>query len=143
MMSQETKILIVDPDPMFSRKLSMILSSEGHDVEAAKGITVAVQRLKDVDFDCVVMDENLPEMKGHDAIPILRAVTPNIPIIITVTQNTLETESRVRQQDIFFYHVKSFDVYELGVAVLNACKSGKNTAPKSNRMRHTTSQAQT
>jgi len=102
-------------------------------VEAAERITLAVERLKDVDFDCVIMDEDLPEIKGHDAIPVLRAVSPETPIIMTAGQNTPEKESRIRQQDIFFYHVKSFDVQELNVAVRDACKRSRKAPLRSIR----------
>ena len=133
MQGRECRILIVDPDPTFCRQLSMILSCEGYAVETVKGITDAVQKLRDIDFGCVIADEDLPEMKGHDAIPVLRAVACETPIIITVAQNTRETEAKIRRENVFFYHVKSFDVHELSVAVRDACKRSKNTAPKPNR----------
>ena len=113
-------ILVVDPDPLFTRKLAALLSSQDYDVETVQGITPAVQRLKDVGFDCVIMDEDLPEIKGHDAVAVLKAICPATPIIMTAPRNTPELESRIRRQDIFFYYVKSFDIHELQMAVRDA-----------------------
>lgn len=110
-------VLIVDPDPLFTGKLSALLSSQGYEIETTEGITRAVQRLKDVNFGCVIMDEDLMEIKGYDAVPVLKAISPGTPVIVTATHNTPEQEAKIRQQDIFFYHVKSFDIQELQLAV--------------------------
>ena len=119
-------ILIVDPDRVFCGKMGALLSSQGYDVEAVDGITRAAQRLRDAGFDCVIMDEDLPEIKGHDAVAVLKAISPGAPIIMTAPRNTPELESRIRRQDILFYYVKSFDTHELLMAVRDAFrKAGK------------------
>jgi DNA-binding response OmpR family regulator len=120
------RILIVDPDPLFAGKLSSLLSSQGYDVEVANGMTQGAQRLKDVNFDCVVADEDLPEMKGHDAVAVLKAISPDVPIIMTANRNTREREARIRREDVFFYYVKGFEMGELEMAVGDALrKAGK------------------
>ncbi|MFC1671590.1 response regulator [Planctomycetota bacterium] len=115
-----SRVLIVDPDPLFAGRVRDALSSEGYDVEVAEGITQAVQRLENASYGCVIVDEALPEMKGYDAVPILRAAFPDLTVIMTAVNNTSELEARIRRQPIFFYHVKSFDIYELRMAVRNA-----------------------
>ena len=120
MKPQTPIVLIVDPDPVFTGQLSVLLSRQDCDVETAEGVTQAVERLKDVDFDCVIADENLPEMKGHDAVAVLRAIAPETPIIMTASRNSLELESQIRRQDVFYYYVKSFDMHELQMAVHDA-----------------------
>jgi len=119
-------ILIVDPDPVFCGKMSALLSSQGYDVEAVDGIIRAAQRLKDVGFACVIMDEDLPEIKGHDAVAVLKSISPRAPIIMTAPRNTPELESRIRGQDIFFYYVKTFDMHELLLAVRDAFRKTGN-----------------
>lgn len=116
------RILIVDPDPLFTGKLSALLSCQGCDVETAEGIAQAARRLKDVSFDCLIVDEDLPKMKGHDAVPVLKAISPEAPIIVTAVQNSLEVESSIRRQDVFYYYVKSFDMNELDMAVQDALR---------------------
>ena len=120
MKNRPRKLLVVDRDPLFAGKLSALLSSQGCDAEAVEGITDAAARLRDVYFDCVVMDEDLPEMKGHDAVPVLKAIAPETPIIMTAARNSRELEGCVRRQNVFFYYVKSFDLHELLMAVRDA-----------------------
>ena len=91
-------------------------------MEAAEGIVQAAQRMREVRFDCLIVDEDLPEMKGHDAVPVLKAISPRIPVIVTAARNSLEVESSIRRQDVFFYHVKTFDMHELQMAVRDAVR---------------------
>ena len=116
------RILIVDPDPSFTGKLKATLAPQGYDVEAAEGIIQAAQRMKYVSFDCLIVDEDLPEMKGHDAVPVLKTISPQVPIIVTAARNSLAVESSIRRQDVFFYHVKTFDMHELQMAVRDALR---------------------
>ena len=128
------RVLIMDPDPLFSCKLKSVLCSQGYDVETAGYLATAVERLKDVDFGCVIMDEALPEIKGYDAVPILKVFFPDIPIIMTATRNTPALESQIRRQHVFFYHVKSFDIDEIQLAVDDAFRSaGKEMAAPERR----------
>ncbi len=114
--------MIIDPDSKAARDLSPLVVDEGYDVETSKGIREAAERIKDVNFDCVIMDVDLPEMKGYEAIPILKAIDPKLQIIMTAAENTMELEAEVRKQDIFFYYIKSFDPEELREAVQDVFK---------------------
>ena len=128
MKPEPPRILIVDHDTAFARKLSATLAAQGYDVEAAEGIVQAARRMRDVSFDCLIVDEDLPEMKGHDAVPVLKAICPRAPVIVTAARNTMEVESSIRRQDVFFYHVKTFDMQELQMAVRDAFrKIGKGS----------------
>jgi len=122
------RVLIVDPDPLFAGKLEKMLSADAWDVESVAGITDAVQRLRDVEFDCVIMDDDLPEMKGHKAVPVVRAIASSVPIIMTAAQNTPGLESEIRQQDILYYYVKGFDLHELQMAVAGTLKRRRAAA---------------
>ena len=116
------RILIVDPDNGTAQELSSLFSDEGYDVEISGGIRKAAERIKDVKFDCVIMDVDLPEMKGYEAVPVLKAIDPKVQIIMTATENTMELEVKVRKHDIFYYYIKSFDREELTEAVRDVFK---------------------
>jgi len=111
------RILIVDPDSEATQKLSSLFINQGYDVEISEGLTKAAERLNDVRFDCVIIDVNLPEIEGFKAAPILKVIDPNVRIIMTAADNTIDLEEKVREQDIFYYYIKSFDPEELKEAV--------------------------
>jgi CheY-like chemotaxis protein len=116
------KILIIDPDRHTAQDLSSLFIDDGYDVEISESISKAAERIKDVRFDCLIMDVNLPEMEGFKAVPILKAINPKVQIIMTAAENTAELEAKVRKRDIFYYYIKSFDRKELIEAVRDVFK---------------------
>jgi len=66
------------------------------------------------------MDVDLPEIKGYDAVSILKGIDPAIKVIMTTKKNTKMLEAKVREQDIFFYFIKTFGKEELKLAINNA-----------------------
>ncbi len=127
MRTQTKRILIIDPDTEVAEELFSLFSIKDYDVERCQGITEATQRIKNVKFDCIIMDVRLPEIKGYEAVPILKTIDPTLEIIITTAENNKELESRVREQDIFYYYIKSFDRKELELAVHNVFQKASKT----------------
>jgi len=76
--------------------------------------------LQNQKVNVLVMDICLPDAMGAEAISIIKGMCQKLPIIITAEENNPEQESRVRQKGIFYYHVKSFGVDELRLAISNA-----------------------
>jgi DNA-binding NarL/FixJ family response regulator len=66
------------------------------------------------------MAVDLQEMKGYDAVSIIRKIDPKIKVIMTTKKNTRKLESKVREQDIYYYFIKSFGKDELVLAINNA-----------------------
>ena len=116
------RILILDPDTINVYRLFSDLIKDGFIVETSCSIREAVERIKDVKFDCVVMDVNLPKIRGYDAVSILKALDSKIKIVMTSEKNDMELETEVRKQDISYYHIKSFDRQELVEAVRDVCQ---------------------
>ena len=111
------RVLIVDPDSEAAEQVASILIEEGYDVEVTASISAMAERIRDVRFDCVIMDVDLPEMPGYKAVSILKTIDPRVNVIVTATENTAELEAEVRKQDIFYYYIKSFGREELVEAV--------------------------
>ena len=120
MANQEKKILIIDPDRKERQDLAVFLKAENYYVESGKGIHDAIKMLSEGCFHCLVMDVDLPEMKGYDAVSILKSIDPSIKIIMTTKKNTRKLEGKVREQDVFYYFIKSFGKAELKMAINNA-----------------------
>ena len=116
------RILIIEPDTQAARELLSLLIREGYDVETSEGLTKAAERISQVKIDCVIMDVDLPEMMGYEAVPILKTIDPKVQVIMTAAKNTRELEAKVRQQDIFYYYIKSFDREELKEAIRDVFK---------------------
>jgi DNA-binding NtrC family response regulator len=120
MMSKERGILIIDPDRKERQDLTAFLRKENYYVESGEGLPDAIMKLSEGCFKCLIMDVDLPEMKGYEAVSILKNIDPDIKIIMTTKKNSKRLEAKVREQDIFFYFIKSFGEEELKMAISNA-----------------------
>ncbi len=120
MTDKEKRILIIDPDRKERQDLAAFLKRENYYVESGKGLPEAIKKLSEGCFNCLIMDVDLPEMKGYEAVSILKNIDPDLKVIMTTKKNTKRLEAKVREQDIFFYFIKSFGKEELKMAISNA-----------------------
>lgn len=119
-MEMEKRILIIDPNSKDRETLASILQEENYVVETGKNFKEALEKLTNGCFHCLVMEVNLPEIKGYDAVPIIKSLDPNLKIIIMTGKNSRKLEAKVRAQEIFYYFIKSFGHDELKLAIRNA-----------------------
>ena len=62
---QGNKVLIVDDDPNIREVISVLLSSEGYDVDAAENGQMAVDKVfEGGQYDIVCLDIMMPDMDG-------------------------------------------------------------------------------
>jgi len=115
----DRKVLIIDPDIEDRKELADYLSREQYEVITGDGLTDAVKKLAQNRFPCIIVDVDLPEMKGYDAVSILKNIEPKTKVIVTTKKNSKNLEAKVREQDIFFYFIKSFGKEELKLAINN------------------------
>jgi two-component system response regulator ResD len=120
MIEHTPRILIIDPDERDRAVLTAFLEQEGYRADSGRGLTDAVTKMSTGDFSCLIMDVDLPEMKGYKAVSVLKSIHPGIKVIMTTKKNTKELEAKVREQEIFFYFIKTFGKKELKLAINNA-----------------------
>lgn len=114
-------VLIADADSAARDATAELAMKRGYAVETTGRGTAAVELLRNATFACAIVDVVLDDMKGWDAVRILRAVSPRLPVIMTAAQNTEEQERRVRAEKVSYYHLKSFDPAELVEALQEVC----------------------
>jgi len=121
-MDTQKRILIIDPDTKIWDEYLTLFKKESYELDTSTGLTEAIEKMKNVHFDCILMDVHLPEMKGYEAVQIVKTIDPKVQVIMTVAENTIELEANVRKQDVFYYYIKSFDRDELMLAVSDVFK---------------------
>jgi len=77
------KILIIDPDDKDREELAVFLIKENYFVETGRGFRDAIKKIPSGNFNCLIMDVKLPEMKGYEAVSILKSLDPKIKVIMT------------------------------------------------------------
>ncbi len=123
MAERERRVLIIDPNPRDRRDLAKLLKGEEYYIETGKNLSEAIKKISAGCFKCLVLDVDLPEMRGYEAVSILKNLDPGLKVIMTTKKNTKRLEAKAREQDIFFYFIKSFGKDELKLAINNAFNS--------------------
>ena len=118
-------ILLVE-DSEVNREVALyLLESWGHKVETAENGRLAVEKLSDRRYDCILMDCQMPEMDGYEATRIIRQ--PDSPVqdhhvfIIAMTANAMPGDrERCLQSGMNDYVGKPFEESDL-VRSLRRC----------------------
>ena len=89
--------MIVDDDPRLADAVARLLETRGFTVTAFSSPreALAAVRAGPHDFDVVLTDLTMPEMKGQDFISALREICPDLPIIVS-TGTFVDAQARAR-----------------------------------------------
>ena len=113
-------LLIGESGCRLASELDPWVIEKGYKVRAVENIKDVFLALQCEKINVLVLDVCLPEEMGCEAISIIKSMYNKLPIIITTDENNPELEGSVRQVGIFYYHVKSFGMDELMLAISNA-----------------------
>ena len=82
--SEQTKyqILVVDDEPTVCKAIQMMLIYYGHEVQTAGDGTTAMALFEAGQFDLVITDYLMPEMKGDQLVTQMKRCRPGQPIIL-------------------------------------------------------------
>lgn len=85
-------ILVVDDDPVNRQLVSYVLSQEGHAVTPADGGPSALEVLRSIPVDLVILDIRMPDMNGHEVCRRIRAdpATEALPVIMLTAEDSDE-----------------------------------------------------
>ncbi|MBN2225002.1 MAG: hypothetical protein JW765_10035 [Deltaproteobacteria bacterium] len=122
MSKEPERILVLDGDPAVQPEIERIFERDDLAIDFCSRIVDAVRSLKETRYVAAVVDVGLADTPWDKAVGILKAVDGTLPVILTVERNTRELESKVREQDVFYYYIKSFDTEELRLAVMEAMR---------------------
>ena len=107
--STELQILVVDDDPEIRRTLRGVLEDEGHRVaEAGDGVR-ALEAMEHRRFDAVLLDVNMPEMGGLQALTMIREQSPQTGVIMVSGESTISTAVQALKRGAFDFIEKPVD----------------------------------
>jgi CheY-like chemotaxis protein len=76
------RVLLVDDDPAVLDTMRRILGIDGHIAEGASGGQEALQIFREGKFDLVVLDLEMPGMRGDELALEIRKIAPEQPIVL-------------------------------------------------------------
>lgn len=80
------RILLADDSPQIRESLGKLLRNSGYHVTLAAHGGHVLDLVLNGDFDLLVLDLNMPEMDGWDALDRLATMKPSLPVIIITAQ---------------------------------------------------------
>lgn len=77
-------ILVVDDDPGVRTVVTLVLERGGYSVLAAENGREAVDAVAEHGdrIDAVLLDVMMPVMDGHEALPAMRELYPDLPVVL-------------------------------------------------------------
>jgi DNA-binding response OmpR family regulator len=102
-------ILVAEDDIAFAQTLRAMLARWDHGVEIAASGENALERLRRSEFDLILLDIFLPDLKGYELIPHFKEIRPDIGIVTMTGHNSRELEMRIRRLGILYYMIKPFE----------------------------------
>ncbi len=90
----QSRILIVDDDATFRLTTGALLEADGHQVDSAADGPQAVERLRDRQFDLLLVDLRMPGIDGLGLVEALRLWGHGVPILMISGFGTVESAVR-------------------------------------------------
>ncbi|MFH2067218.1 MAG: response regulator [Pseudomonadota bacterium] len=84
------KVLLVDDEQEFIDTLAERMRSRGMEVETSTSPKSALKLVEEGSFDAVVLDLQMPEMDGLEALKILKEKRPELQVILLTGHATVE-----------------------------------------------------
>jgi CheY-like chemotaxis protein len=78
----QRRILVVDDEPLVCDAVRMMLNFDGHSVETANCGKDALSMLAKSQFDLVITDFEMPEMKGDELAAAIKARSPDQRVVM-------------------------------------------------------------
>jgi FixJ family two-component response regulator len=113
-------VYIVDDDLSIRRALTRLLKSLGVETVVFASAEAFLQAAPWALEACLILDVQMPGMKGWDLLEHLRAAGIALPVIIITAYNDAQTYDRALQAGIVAYLQKPFDDQALLTALRQA-----------------------
>jgi two-component system cell cycle sensor histidine kinase/response regulator CckA len=112
------RILLVDDDDLVLSAVSAQLRRLGHFVATAENGQDAIDKITaDPNVDLVLLDINMPVLDGKQALPRLRAIRPDLPVIIETGNMSDHADALARAHANVSVLVRPFSLSELKAAL--------------------------
>jgi len=118
--STKTSILILDDEPIVSKRLQPALEKMGYEVESFYDSSRAMARVLERSFDIVVTDL---KMEGIDGMQFLAAVkdrSPRTEVIVITGFATMDTAKESMRKGVFDFLAKPFKLGEIQEVIRKA-----------------------
>jgi len=123
-MSTAKTILLIDDDESLRRVIEYHLRDEGYRVLTAADGRTGLEQFQAEPVDLVLTDIRMPEMDGMELLTRLKAMQPELPVVVLTAHGTIDSAVEAMKLGAFDYLTKPFSRDQLKGAVRKALEVG-------------------
>ncbi|PCI30008.1 MAG: sigma-54-dependent Fis family transcriptional regulator [SAR324 cluster bacterium] len=102
-------ILVVDDEVEMRIAMSAALKRCGYPVELSHNAIDAFNKFKKKKYSMVITDMTMPKRSGLELLKDIKAINPNIPVVLVTAYGTIDTAISAMKHGAFDYVQKPFD----------------------------------
>ncbi|RJX29147.1 MAG: response regulator [Desulfurivibrio sp.] len=110
---QKTSILILDDEPIVSKRLKPSLDKNGYEVETFVRSVDALSRIRERDFDIIITDLKMEGVNGMEFLTEAKRRSPATEVIVITGFATMETAKQSFSRGVFDFLAKPFKLGEI------------------------------
>ena len=111
------RVLVADDDPSTRLVLTFMLNRGGHLVESCGDGIEALKKLAAESYSLLIVDHQMPRMKGDEVIKTLREQGDGIPVILASGSLTEEITGPLKELECVAFLEKPFTFKELSETI--------------------------
>lgn len=116
----KTSILILDDEPIVSKRLQPSLEKKGYEVESFFQSAAAMQRIAERSFDIVITDLKMEGVDGMQFLGEVKKRSPRTEVIVITGFATMETAKESLRKGVFDFLAKPFKLGEIQEVIQKA-----------------------
>ena len=124
-MSTIPTLLLIDDDDSLRRVTEYNLKEDGYAVITARDGREGLDRFRAERVDLVLSDVRMPQLDGMDLLPQLKAMQPDLPVIMLTAHGTISAAVEAMKLGAFDYLTKPFTRDQLRASVHKALEVGR------------------
>ncbi|MBZ4682930.1 MAG: two-component system, response regulator, stage 0 sporulation protein [Fusobacteriaceae bacterium] len=106
-------VLIIDDEPTIRFLLKEIISDMGYEVLEASRAEKGLQLIKKEKIDLILLDIQLPNMNGLEAIQQIRKINKEVPVFMITAFHNMKNVVEMLDVEIQGFIPKPFEILEL------------------------------
>lgn len=118
--TETIRVLIVDDEERFRANTAAILKKRGFTVTAVGGGIEAIEEVKKIPLDVVILDVKMPGMDGNEALRHIKSIKPDLEVIMLTGHGTPESALAGLREGVFDYLAKPCDIDVLAGKIRSA-----------------------
>jgi len=128
------RILIIDDEPTLTFFMEQSLAEDQrYQVDIAKSGEGALRKLREQEYDLIIVDLRLPDINGLKVIEMATELQPGTPTILMTAYGSQEVEKEAQRLGVWGYVIKPFNMEEMKATIHQALDAREKCAKGESR----------